>query len=278
MRGTPLRPKSLLLLSTAFLLADDMSYAGEMHSMAGIESLNSATMSPDTSSTLYVPIVSPPTPAPSPRPMNTLLPRETSDPAHFSRLEFAGLAPLGLTARQQYLASLLNDCTPAELLFVSTTIAPLLKRDFLRELPPELSLHVLSYVDDPQTLARAGKVSKYWQKLVKDETTWKRMCAAYKFRDRWRATVEPEGEAKTEYARQKVRVSDFAPAVEAIPQVTPRVAEKRPFSYKRHFETSYQTSTLFHLCLLARPSTRRLAMHVQPYLSLVRLHHSLAVA
>ncbi|WVO21293.1 uncharacterized protein IAS62_002601 [Cryptococcus decagattii] len=50
---------------------------------------------------------------------------------------------------------------------------PLLRRDFLRELPWEVALHVLSFVDDPQTLARAAQVSKYWNTLLQDETTWR---------------------------------------------------------------------------------------------------------
>src|ERR1700722_14727881 len=95
---------------------------------------------------LYVPIASPPTPAPSPRPTTSFasdpfIPSGTSsrditsyEPAALSRREFASLAVFPPSVRQRYLLSILGDCTPSELLFISTTIAPLLKRDFLREL------------------------------------------------------------------------------------------------------------------------------------------------
>ncbi|KAI0918296.1 hypothetical protein AcV5_010439 [Taiwanofungus camphoratus] len=139
-------------------------------------SLPSTAMAPPPlDSTLYVPIVSPPTPAPSPRPGSPSLPI-AFDPTYLSRTEFAVLPPV---LRLRYLSALLSDCTPAELLFVNTTIAPLLKRDFLRELPPEVAIHILSFIDDPRTLVRASRVSKAWNRLVDDPCLWKRMCAIH---------------------------------------------------------------------------------------------------
>ncbi|KAG6334263.1 hypothetical protein ID866_4820 [Astraeus odoratus] len=140
-------------------------------------------------STLYMPIASPPTPAPSPGPIvNT--PNPTAhfhpqgppyDPASLSRMEFANLAAHGYTARKRYLLSLLNDCTPSELLFISQTITPMLKRDFFVELPPELAYYILSFIDDPKTLARASQVCRRWHELVMDECLWKRLCQQYNF-------------------------------------------------------------------------------------------------
>ena len=74
--------------------------------------------------TLYMPIESPPTPAPSPGPVPNC----------------SSTYPLGLASnhllnthdpvlRRQILASILMSCSPSELLFISTTVAPLLKRD-----------------------------------------------------------------------------------------------------------------------------------------------------
>lgn len=151
-----------------------------------------------STSTLYVPIASPPTPAPSPRlsmssrppfhadftshishsPPHTPLPFSL-DPGPQSQPEFASLA--SPDARLQYLSALLHACTPAELLFISNTIAPMLKRDFLRDLPTELALYVLGFVDTPKTLARAAQVSRGWRARVGDEWTWKRMCDFYCF-------------------------------------------------------------------------------------------------
>lgn len=137
-----------------------------------------------------MPIVSPPTPAPSPSPTrhtpNLLVqfqpPRASyHDPASLSRMEFADLAAQGTAARQRYLVSLLNDCTPSELHFISQTITPMLKHDFFLELPPELAYHILSFIDDPKTLIWASQVCKRWHNLVMDEYLWKRMCERYAF-------------------------------------------------------------------------------------------------
>ncbi|EIM80293.1 WD40 repeat-like protein [Stereum hirsutum FP-91666 SS1] len=133
-----------------------------------------------------MPVLSPPTPAPSPRPQShgtssSLTFLDINDPFQLSRREFASLSALGPSLRRQYLAALLADCNPSELLFISTTIAPLLKRDFLKELPAELALHVLRFVDEPKTLARAGQVSRYWCGLLKDESLWRRMCCLHRY-------------------------------------------------------------------------------------------------
>ncbi|KAL4078694.1 WD40-repeat-containing domain protein [Scleroderma yunnanense] len=142
------------------------------------------------SSTLYMPIASPPTPAPSPGPTlhtpNPLVrfsPHRTPchDPASLSRMEFANLAAHGAAARKRYLVSLLNDCTPSELHFISQTIASMLKRDFFVELPPELAYHILSFIDDPKTLSRASQVCRRWHDLVMDEYLWKRLSQRYAF-------------------------------------------------------------------------------------------------
>lgn len=141
-------------------------------------------------STVYMPAASPPTPAPSPGPTSSLFADAfhlskaqfaSYDPANLSRIEFANLIALGPASRKRYIVSLLNDCTPPELLFISQTIAPMLRRDFLAELPPEIALHILGFVDDPKTLARASQVSKRWHDLVEDEWLWKTMCGTYRF-------------------------------------------------------------------------------------------------
>ncbi|OCF30810.1 hypothetical protein I316_07533 [Kwoniella heveanensis BCC8398] len=75
--------------------------------------------------------------------------------------------------RFAFLSGLIGELRLNEALAVSRKIEPLLRRDFLRELPAELALHCLSFVDEPRTLARAAQVSRHWNELLQDEHTWK---------------------------------------------------------------------------------------------------------
>ncbi|KAL7415584.1 hypothetical protein BDY24DRAFT_413175 [Mrakia frigida] len=133
--------------------------------------------------------VSPPTPAPSPRPSEVGGPSlgfgffggegRNEETAISSVLTtFNHLTP---SARLSLLTSLLPLLKTPELLLLSHHISPRLKRDFLRDLPLEISLHVLSFVDSPRTLARASCVSRFWRRLLEDEWTWKEMCARHRF-------------------------------------------------------------------------------------------------
>lgn len=79
-------------------------------------------------------------------------------------------------SRQLLLTHLINDSSPAILSPLIHLITPRLKRDFLKTLPVELAFHVLSFVDEVKTLARASGVSRFWRALLEDEATWKRMC------------------------------------------------------------------------------------------------------
>lgn len=190
-----------------------------------------------TSSTLYVPIVSPPTPAPSPPPSLS----HTHTP-------FPDLSLLPTSQRIPYLSALLTQCTPSELLFISDTVTPLLKRDFLNDLPPELALYVLSFVNEPATLARAGRVSRCWARLVKDEGIWRRMCLVWGFGE-W-------GTDTNELDLPLTDMEDLAsyqvdPAIEwIIAQKQKKRAMGEPYeldtevqiSYRRYFRSAYKTS------------------------------------
>ncbi|KAF7356956.1 hypothetical protein MVEN_01031600 [Mycena venus] len=168
--------------------------------------------------------------------------------------------PQNPALRQQYLASLLHSLTPGELLFVSTTIAPLLKRDFIADLPTELALMVLSFIDEPRTLARAGRVSRRWKAMVADESIWRSMCMRIGFNSR-----EPKGMAD---GRAKDDQDDDEPLEEMeefasfpmdppqqwlaakkrkakAPIISPTASQSPPaFSYYLHFKQSYSTRAL----------------------------------
>jgi len=166
----------------------------------------------DSQQRLYFPIDSPPTPAPSPRPQ---LPYAGLPAPFLAPSSSSSLPPISnqlLTTftscssspetRRQILTALLQACTPNELLFLSQTIAPLLKRDFLFSLPPELGLHVLSFIDDPKTLIRASLVSKWWYRMVRDESVWRRMCLVHGFGEGDREGREKEKERNKQQQHQ----------------------------------------------------------------------------
>lgn len=138
MRSTPLHKyeeldrKNMTLAST--VQGPSKSSGGSGIAAASIASQLSSSQ--QTSQTLYMPIASPPTPAPSPGPYSSF---HTNQPHIPSRNPYSPANPL---VRRQFLTDVLNSCTPSKLLFISTTIAPLLKRDFLSSLPVELAIHL----------------------------------------------------------------------------------------------------------------------------------------
>lgn len=69
----------------------------------------------------------------------------------------------------------LRMCDRKTLHFVANTVNPALKCDFLEQLPLELSLHILSFLDR-QDLCRAAQVSRQWRNIIdSDETGWKEL-------------------------------------------------------------------------------------------------------
>lgn len=145
-----------------------------------------------TPSTLYIPIASPPTPAPSPGPFtndghDNLLVNTINFPPVNNFQQFAydptlNFSSLSEQARLEYLNKIIAQCTLRELSHLSALINPLLKRDFLRELPTELALHVLSYIHDLYQLVKnVAGVCKHWRRLSNDDWLWRRMCQRWEF-------------------------------------------------------------------------------------------------
>ncbi|KAK4198729.1 WD40-repeat-containing domain protein [Triangularia verruculosa] len=69
----------------------------------------------------------------------------------------------------------LRRCSRKTLRMVADVVNPALKCDFLRQLPLELSLHILSYLDH-RDLCRVAQVSKQWRHIAdSNETGWKEL-------------------------------------------------------------------------------------------------------
>jgi len=147
----------------------------------------------NTPSTLYIPIASPPTPAPSPGPFahehdQNGLSVATNHLSHgmgFQQFAYdptRDFSSLNGQARLDFLDKIIAQCSVKELSHLSAIINPLLKRDFLRELPAELALHVLSYVADLRQLVKnVAGVCKHWRRLSDDDWLWRRMCSRWEF-------------------------------------------------------------------------------------------------
>ncbi|KAL1956287.1 hypothetical protein VTO42DRAFT_7460 [Malbranchea cinnamomea] len=68
---------------------------------------------------------------------------------------------------------LLRRCPKQTLHFVADVVNPALKCDFLAQLPLELSLNIVKYLD-VKSMCRASQVSKKWRQIINsDEKTWK---------------------------------------------------------------------------------------------------------
>ncbi len=69
----------------------------------------------------------------------------------------------------------LRRCPRKTLHVIANAVNPALKCDFLDQLPAELSLHILSFLDY-KDLCRAAQVSKQWRNLIdSNETGWKEL-------------------------------------------------------------------------------------------------------
>lgn len=85
-------------------------------------------------------------------------------------LETFDVMPENLQSYVMY--QLLRRCSKTTLHFVSDAIAPALKVDFFKHLPPELCSNVAVFLD-AQSMCRAAQVSKRWRHVIdRDEKAW----------------------------------------------------------------------------------------------------------
>ncbi|KAL9097382.1 MAG: hypothetical protein Q9165_000277 [Trypethelium subeluteriae] len=127
---------------------------------------------------------SPPTPAPSPTPTQRAPDWSTAaehEDQHVRDIR-TRFADMNDAEKQRLLAELLNMCSSHQLAFVHDFVSPRLKKDPFTTLPTELCLRILTFIDDPTTLARSSQVSKRWRELVSDDMAWKSLCEKHAYR------------------------------------------------------------------------------------------------
>ena len=98
-------------------------------------------------------------------------------------------------------------------------------------------LQVLSFIDDPKTLARASQVSKQWHCLLSDDLTWKKLCEKHSYR---RLSGAPLISFNINDP------SSYAPGIKLPSEATPqnaRIPKRKPVSYKNHFKQRYMVET-----------------------------------
>lgn len=98
--------------------------------------------------------------------------------------------------RNMMLLRLLEDCNCAQMHLLSVHMEPILHhgcphncQDLLSWLPPNVTFHVLSFLD-PVSLCHASQVNHSWYYMTSDPKLWKALCKASKWQ------LSPPGEIK----------------------------------------------------------------------------------
>ncbi|KAL1992752.1 hypothetical protein VTN49DRAFT_3508 [Thermomyces lanuginosus] len=215
---------------------------------------------------------SPPTPAPSPtphhRPTSWQSVDEEDDVLTNAKIRFSSLSN---AEKQRFLVDILNLCDNQQLSFVSSFVSPRLRKDPFQTLPTELCLRVLSFIDDPKTLARAAQVSKRWKELLRDDITWKHLCEkhAYAYRrsaddesDYFDAPSRPQSSSSSHLGARRKSMSSLTTSTGGpwtdSSSSSSRPRRSQPSSYRTHFKRKYLIESAW------RKGGRRIQQHVTP--------------
>ncbi|KAI9369078.1 WD40-repeat-containing domain protein [Aspergillus egyptiacus] len=202
---------------------------------------------------------SPPTPAPSPTPHQRPQEWRSSEEEEEALLLNARNQFISLSGskKQRFLEAILNLCNSQQLSFVSSFVAPRLRKDPFLVFPTEISLRVLSFIDDPVTLARASQVSRRWHELLNDDITWKNLCEKHAYTRR--RSVEDERDSFEPIHNQRTHslsglqrrptsatlhsrdgFADFPPSFSGDSSSShTQTRKRRTLSYKYHFKQKY---------------------------------------
>ncbi|KAI8982897.1 WD40 repeat-like protein [Trametes punicea] len=89
--------------------------------------------------------------------------------------------------REELAYRILASLPRSSLAVLQARIAPLLKVDIVGLLPPEIALHVFSYLPY-QSLLTCALVSQRWRTLADDQSLWKNLCLSRKWE--WRIPLQ----------------------------------------------------------------------------------------
>ena len=125
---------------------------------------------------------------------------------------------------------------------------------------------MLSFIEDPKTLARASQVSKHWHGLLSDDLTWKKLCEKHSYRRLSGAPLSgynmhdpshyPHSPKESGYSAGPSSSTGFT--TEITPQFPRAPRRRQPVSYKSHFKQRYMVETAWRTGGLA------IARHITP--------------
>ncbi|KAF7713525.1 F-box/ WD40 repeat domain-containing protein [Penicillium ucsense] len=179
----PMSSRSMAHQLESPLVSNHDSIQSFTHTPTRSLSISKKAVTPIPANLLPSAPASPPTPAPSPTPHQRLADWRSSDEEESAflvnlRIHFSTLTN---SRKQKLLEYLLDGCDSQQLSFVSSYVGPRLRKDPFQVFPNELCLRVLSFIDDPKTLARSSQVSRRWRELLNDDITWKNLCVKHAY-------------------------------------------------------------------------------------------------
>lgn len=85
--------------------------------------------------------------------------------------------------RVKALTCLIDQCSISEIRHLRKTIEPYFQKDFIRCLPKELALNILSLLESID-LCRVAQTSRYWRTIAEDNLLWREKCEEADFLSR----------------------------------------------------------------------------------------------
>ncbi|KAM3717520.1 F-box/WD repeat-containing protein [Dirofilaria immitis] len=73
------------------------------------------------------------------------------------------------------LTDLIDECSLDHIRHLRSVIEPFFQKDFIKELPKEIALHVMCFLS-PADIARISLTCRYWHNLAEDNRLWRKKC------------------------------------------------------------------------------------------------------